>query len=190
VYYAKFVYAMLYLYFQPAAEWDFRLPLQNRAWTFYVARSFSADKGNAFMVRLGKEFADAVPPPAVLITERDPNVPMSLDDRILIPATPLWRVYQLTRVARTVVSSRWAWPVAMAGVVGLSVVMLWRTRLRHDAVFAVFIVAASAIGAALVVSLVEYSQPRYSYPMEWSYAMSVVLCPLLFIRPSGDARVA
>ena len=51
-----------------------------------------------------------------------------------------------------------------------------------------FIVAVSALGASLVVSLVEYSQPRYSYPMEWAYGVCAVLLPLLFVRSMQDTH--
>jgi hypothetical protein len=54
----------------------------------------------------------------------------------------------------------------------------------------VFVLTASAVGASLVVSLVEYSNPRYSYPMEWVYGLAVVLFPLLFIQEEGKRRQA
>ena len=186
-YYAKFVWSMLYLYFKPAPDYDFRVYLQNRAWLFYVARHYSPAKGDAFMARLGKEFATEPPPPTVLITEPDPNVAMDLGDRVLILPTQAWRVYHATHVMREALFQYWAWSAAIAiGLVGSLVVLVF-TRLRHQPAFAVFIVTVSAVGASLVVSLVEYSQPRYSYPMEWAYGMSAVLLPLLFLRTTARA---
>lgn len=191
VYYAKFVVSMLYLYFKPAPDDDFRVYLQNRAWLFYVARHYSPEKGKAFMVRLGKEFAREPPPPTLIITESDPNVPMNLSERILIPPTVGWRVYYLTHLARHAFFEFWAWPICMFVGLIASLIVLARTRFRHDGAFVLFIITISAVGASLVVSLVEYSQPRYSYPMEWVYGMSAVLLPLLLMRsttPSPGTR--
>lgn len=185
-YYAKFVYAMLYLYFKPAPDYDFRAYLQNRANSFYVLRTFSAAKGNQFMVKLGKEYADGAPPPKLVISNADPAVPMDLAERVIIQPTPGWRIYyEITHTLRFRLFEYWAWSWAV--LVGLiaSLVMIVKTRFRDDAAFALFMVSVSAVGASLVVSLVEYSQPRYSYPMEWSYVIcAMMLAVVLFVRPS------
>jgi hypothetical protein len=184
VVYAKFVYTMMHHYYRPTEDYDFRAYLQNRAWLYYVSRNFSAEKGDAFMVRLGKEFADAVPPPAVVITDFDPATPKDLQDRVLIPPTRGWRVYDFTHRIRYRVYDSWFWPFGLLVALVCSGWVLVRTRMRHHGAFVVFIVAVSTLGASLVVSLVEYSQPRYSYPMEWAHGLSVVLLPLLFMKPT------
>lgn len=186
MYYGKFVYAMLFNYFRPAPDFDFRAYLMNRAWTHYVARTFAPEKGNLIMVRMAKEQADGVPPPGIIVTSFDPNETMDLQDRVLISATWKWRVYEMTHRARRFFFQRWIWTLSVFVGLGASVFVLWRSRLRHDAAFAVFIITISAVGASLVVSLVEFSQPRYSYPMEWAYGMSAVLLPLLFARPQPE----
>lgn len=180
--YAKFVWTMLYQYFRPIPEYDFRVYLQNRAATFYVERYFSPEKGNDFMVRLGKEFATSTAPPAVVITSFDPSVVMDQNDRIALVPTRAWRIYDLTHRFRAFVFERKIWPAAL--VVGLlgSLWILVRTRFRDEPAFVVFIVTIGAVGASLVVSLVEFSQPRYSYPMEWTYSVAMVLLPLLVLR--------
>ena len=185
-YYGKFVYAMLFNYFRPAPDYDFRAYLMNRAWTHYVARTFAPEKGNLLMVRMAKEQADGVPPPRMIVTSFEPSETMDLQDRVLISPTWKWRVYELTHRARRFFFQRWIWTVSVFVGLLASVVVLWRSRLRHDAAFVVFIVTVSALGASLVVSLVEFSQPRYSYPMEWAYGLSAVLLPLLFLRPQVD----
>ena len=67
---------------------------------------------------------------------------------------------------------------------------LIRSRMRDDAAFVLFIVSISAVGASLVVSLVEFSQPRYSYPMEWAYGICAVLLVLVvFLRRRPVDRI-
>jgi hypothetical protein len=179
--YVKFVWTMMYNYFRPAPDYDFRYYLQNRAWLFYIDKRFSPERGNAFMVRLGKEFASGPPPAQVLITASTTEAPVDLQDRVLISPTRGWRIYELTHLMRFRFFEYWFWSaMILVGFVSGGVVLVW-SRFTHEGAFVVFIVATSAIGASLVVSLVEYSQPRYSYPMEWSYGVVAVLLPLLVV---------
>lgn len=187
-YYAKFVYAMLYLYFKPAPDFDFRVYLQNRSFMFYVQNHFSAKRGIEFMVRLGKEFADSAPPPKLIVTNFDPAANVDLGERIIVPPTFGWRIYELTHKLRFRLFEYWLWSaMVLIGVIA-SLVMLVRTRLRDDAAFALFIVSISAVGASLVVALVEFSQPRYSYPMEWAYVICAMLLAVVTIVRPAPAR--
>ena len=181
-YYAKFFATMMWLYFTPGTEFDFRAYLLNRAQVMYVDKLFSPARGNEFMVRLGKEFATGSPPKHVIVVNDDPAVEMSLQDRILLPSTRLWRVYHLTYVVRRALGPSWIWPTAFVIALFASTFVLLKSRFRHEGAFVVFILTISAFGASLVVSLVEYSQPRYSYPMEWTYGLGLVLLPLLWMR--------
>ena len=185
VHYTKFVFTMLVHYFWPIPEYDFRVYLQNRAATFYVNHYFSPERGNDFLVRLGKEYAQGQPPPAVVITNPDLSVTMDQNDRVILQPTRAWRVYELTHRARRFFYQRLIWPVAVGVALLASTWVLVRSRFRHDAAFVLFIVTISAIGASLVVSLVEFSQPRYSYPMEWTYSVAMVLLPLLVLRDTA-----
>jgi hypothetical protein len=190
LYYGKFVYAMLFNYFRPAPDYDFRLYLQNRAWVHYVARTFAPEKGNGIMTRMAKELAAGIPRPPLVVASFDTNDVMDLQDRVLLPATWKWRLYHLTHRARQFFFERWIWTMAVFAGLLASTYLLMRSRVRHDGAFVLFIVTVSALGASLVVSLVEFSQPRYSYPMEWAYGMSAVLLPLLasrFAQQSGTA---
>jgi hypothetical protein len=184
--YVKFVWAMLYNYFKPTADFDFRAYLLNRVSAVYIDGRFSRSKGNAFMVRLGKEFADGAPPPGIVVTSYDTSVPMNLDERVRIAPTRLWRMYDLTESLRKDLFESWLWPCAVFTGLLISGVVLVGSRFHHGGAFVLFIVTISAVGASLVVSMVEYSQPRYSYPMEWVYGLSVVLLPLAFAR--GGSR--
>ena len=185
--YVKFVYAMLRLYFRPSGDYDFRSKMQSLAETYYVQRSFSASRGDALVTRLGKEFADASAPPGVVIMNNDPAARIEPSERIVVEPTTLWRIYDVTLRLRKLIFQLQIWPIALAVGLVASALLVVRTRARHDAAFALFIVAISAVGASLVVSLVEYSQPRYSYPMEWTYGVAVVLLPLLWINAAPPA---
>lgn len=185
--YARFVWAMMYNYYKPAPDFDFRVYLQNRAWLFYIDKRFSRERGNAFMTRLGRELADGTPPRDVIVTSFDPAAQMDLNERIVIRPTRLWRVYEVTHRIRQNLFEFWGWSYAVFVALIGSTFVLVRTRGRDGAAFVLFIITISALGASLVVSLVEYSQPRYSYPMEWVYGLSVVLLPLLFFTRNAGS---
>lgn len=137
------------------------------------------------MAELGKEYATGAPPSAVVITNPDPEVVMDLGSRVLITPTWGWRVYELTHKMRFRFFEYWVWSASVLAGLIASLAFLVRSRMRDDAAFALFIVSVSAVGASLVVSLVEYSQPRYSYPMEWAYGICAVMFVLVvFIRPA------
>ena len=184
-YYWKFIYAMIYNYYKPSPDYDFRVYLQNRAGMIYVNHHFSPEKKNEFMVRLGKEYATGAPPPALVITNADPNAEVDLGERVIVTPTRGWRIYELTHLLRFRLFEYWIWSWSILAGVIVSLVCLVRTRLRDDAAFGLFIVSISAVGASLVVSLVEYSQPRYSYPMEWAYPVcALLIIVVVFVRPA------
>ncbi len=183
--YTKFVYTMLWLYYHgisSGSDFDFRAYLINRASVMYVDKLFSRERENAFMVRLGKEFADGTPPTAITIADDDPVSKAPLNERILLAATPAWRAYYVLHLVRRTIFANSLWSIAFFIVLILSTLELLRSKGRHWGAFVLFILTVSAFGASLVISLVEYSQPRYSYPMEWVYYLSVVLLPLLFVH--------
>lgn len=185
--YAKFVYAMLYNYFRPWPEYDFKEYIVNRVQNLFVNRSYSVRNASPLLVRTAKEFADASPPPGVVVAEFDPEKMTDARESILIAPSPGWRLYRLTYSIRRVGFETWLWRIALFAALIASAFTLVRTRGHHAASFAIFVMTVSTVGAALVVSLVEYSQPRYSYPMEWTYALSAALLPLVFRRPGSVA---
>jgi hypothetical protein len=189
--YAKFVTTMMYFYFKPFPDYDSRAYVQNRAWMYYVSRGFVPGGAEQLTGRLRQEFDAAVtPPPSVAITNRDPAVPIDLQDRVIVLPTAPWRVYDITHHLRFRLYDRWFWPIGTLVALLASMVVLARHRLRHHGAFCVFILSIAVLGASLVVSLVEWSQPRYSYPMEWAYGMSVVLLPLAFMKSRSDRDTA
>lgn len=181
-YYFKHLVVMMDAYFAGVGqEHEFSAYIKNRVMTLYINKHFSAAKENPFMVRLAKEFADADPPPTVRITDYDINTDMNLDDRVLLVRTPAWRLYYLGYLFRKVIFARLIWRLVYL-VSGLaSAWQLLRHRGRHQGAFILFIMTISVLGAGLIVSLAEYSQPRYSYPMEWVYYLSLILLPMIFV---------
>jgi hypothetical protein len=183
---------MLYQYFRPWQEDDFRWNIINRSRALFVERLYSGDKGNPVATRMAKELAEGAPPATVIITNPDPAVPLEMGDRILLTPTTGWRLYELTLLLRRTVFSSWMWPALAMGVLVLSTVVLIGSHGRNVAVFGAWITTISMVGASLVVSLVEYSQPRYSYPMEWVYYVAPLLLALVIAQrsasPAGDLR--
>lgn len=180
--YAKFVATQLFYYFEPTEDYDFRAYLRNRAWALYVDDKFTPGLGAPLHIRMAKEFATSSPPSAIVVTNTDVKAPIDLANRVIVSPTRAWRVYDFTHRARAQLYDTWLWPLAALVALLSSIVVLYRTRLRHHGAFAVFILTISTLGACLVVSLVEYSQPRYSYPMEWAYGIAAVLLPALWLR--------
>ena len=185
--YAKFVFAMLYNYFRPWPEDDFRSYVVNRVQALYVERRFSKAQNNPVLTRMAREFADGTPPAGVVLTNADPAAPVPLGDRILLAATPASRLYDLTYSLRTSLFTRWLWRVLALVTLCVSTVLVVTSRGRSTAAFAAFIVTVSMLGASLVISLVEYSQPRYSYPMEWTYFVAPLLLLMLVAERRSSA---
>jgi hypothetical protein len=185
--YAKFVMSMLYNYFRAWPEYDFRSYLRQRAGVLYIERRFSSEQGNPILTRMAKDFADAGPPPTVFVPRQDHG--LSTTEKVLIAPTATWRLYALTDWLRTKYFNHTGWAIGAALALVWSVVALISSRGTHTVAFCVLIICLGVIGASLVVSLVEYSQPRYSYPMEWAYAYTVAITSV-FVMTAVRAPVA
>lgn len=178
-----FVVMMLYYYRAVFYNVDFRQYLYNRVMLFWVDKQFSRQRGLPLMVRMGKEFADPERlPPAVTVVDFDRTHEMPANERIQFRETPLTRVYLWLQSWLRGPFTSLAWPAAQVFILALSLAMLIRTRLTHDGAFLLAILCLMVLGNAMVVSLVEYSQPRYSYPLEWAYYVAALCLPLLTSR--------
>jgi hypothetical protein len=177
--YLRFVWAMLYSYFTPSEDFDFRIYLRYRVLIRYVENSYGRAAEDPFLARLLSLLSKDRLPRGVVVDRREGETCLDLRDCIEIAPTPLWRLYELTHRLRKAVFEHWLWSIAVFVALAASCVVLVRSRGRSAGAFVLFIMTLSAVGASLVVSLVEFSQPRYSYPMEWVYGLSVVLLPLL-----------
>jgi hypothetical protein len=74
----------------------------------------------------------------------------------------------------------WIWAYFL--MFGLSTVVLAASKGRHDGAFILFILTVSVIGSCLTVSLVEISLPRYSFPSQFVYYLSIAFSPLLKMK--------
>ena len=177
--YLKFVVTMLRNYYTMPREGHFSAYLLNRIKVIYIDHHFSSRRGIEVMVKMGKEFADSPPPKTVIINENiDPQSPLS--KQVSLVDTPLLHAYNLTYYVRSLLFTSHIWIIGFFVVMASSFVKLVISRFRDNVAFIMFILTISNFGASLVVSLVEYSQPRYSYPMEWVYYYSVLVgIPLL-----------
>lgn len=177
--YFKFVVTMLRNYYTMPSEEHFSGALYNRIKVIYIDHHFSARRGIEVMVKMGKEFADSPPPINVIVNNNiDPKSPLS--DQIALIKTPLFRAYSITYYLKRLLFTSQLWIVGFIIVMVASFVKFVASRFSDTAAFVMFILTISNFGASLVVSLVEYSQPRYSYPMEWIYYYSVLVgIPLL-----------
>jgi hypothetical protein len=177
--YLKFVVTMLRNYYTMPREDHFTDYLYNRIKLIYLDHNFSAQKGVEEMVKIGKEFADSPPPKNVILKENvDPKSPLS--DQIRLIQTPLLHAYSVTYYLKRLLFTSQLWIIGFFIVMVASFAKLVASLFRDNAAFVMFLLTISNFGASLVVSLVEYSQPRYSYPMEWVYYYSVLVgVPLL-----------
>lgn len=180
--YFKFVVTMLRNYYTMPNEAHFSSYLYNRIKLIYIDNHFSAKRGIELMVKVGKEFADSPPPKTVIINGNiDKNSPLT--DKIILIDTPLSRAYDATYNLKLFLFTTQLWVVGFVVVMLASFFKLVLSKFRDNVAFVLFSMTISNIGASLVISLVEYSQPRYSYPMEWTYYISVLVgVPLLFFN--------
>jgi hypothetical protein len=185
--YFKFVVTMLRNYYTMPNEVHFSSYLYNRIKLIYIDNHFSIKRGIDLMVKMGKEFADSPPPKTVIINNnRDQNG--SITDRVLLVDTPALLVYNATYHIKLLFFTTQMWVVGFIIVMFVSFFKLVVTKFRDNVAFVLFLMAISNIGASLIISLVEYSQPRYSYPMEWTYYFSVLVgMPLLFFSKVKNA---
>lgn len=181
-FFKHFVVMIYYYYRSVFYNTDFRQYLYNRVHLFYLQKHFSRERGLPEMARWGKEFADPVSlPPAIRITEYDLGKQMDLNQRIVLEDTWLTRVYLWLRPIMSRLFSTVWWSFGQIVVFGVALAVFVRARLRHDAAFLLLVLACAPLGNGMIVSLVEYSQPRYSYPLEWAYYVTFLCLPLLLV---------
>lgn len=179
--YARFVKTFLELYFKGVAyDADLIYSLRDRVWLFYVDGRYAANSDNALYIEMAKEYSN--PPPLYMfkITGSEPGDVIPLDD------TDPRLAYLFFRNARSKIFSQPQiltlplWGILWVIPFCVSSFKLLQTKFTNAPAFYLFILTTGIIGASLIISLVEYSQPRYSYPMEFAYFISVALLPLLF----------
>ena len=174
-YYFKFVFTMLVQYYKPIPDINFLEYLRNRAWLQYIVQPFKSENAEQQFLRMYKETVYEKINPNIKITDFNKNSVIDLNDRILLSATPFFELYYITHKFRKYFFENWLWPISIFTSLTLSALYLLRKNMKNENSFIILLITLSSISASLVVSLVEYSQPRYSYPMEWCYLFSMLL---------------
>ena len=174
--YYKFVRTFLLRYYLSIKEVGF-LPESIKISSIpeiYLQRTYSAAKGRQIMTMMAKEYADANPPAAVKITNT------GISTHVELSRTPTLVIYIYLHKIITKLFAQTLWSYAYFAMLVITTIRLWQTKAHHAGTFIVFIFTLAVLGASLVVSLVEYSQKRYSYPMEWVYYLCITLSPILW----------
>jgi len=175
-----FLVMMIAYYGSVTYREDFRDYILNRVDLYYIQKHFSRERGMPEMVRLGKEFSDpTVLPPKIRITDFEKSSSKPLNERVVLEPTVLSKLYAGLRALLGPLVSFLGWSVAQVAILIASFWILCRNHWRHDGAFILMIFCCTVLGSAMVVSLVEYAQPRYSYPLEWTYYVSVLCLPLI-----------
>jgi len=180
--YSKFVITMLINYYKPAAELDIRQYLMNRVWTLYIVKPYSSANTEGVYKRMIKEFNGNEINKKIIINDYNINSNIYLSDRIVIPAESSFKPYLILQKFRKIIFENWFWPCCIFVGFFVSLVILIKSKFNDLNSFVLFLLCISSISSALVVSLVEYSQPRYSYPMEWTYYLAFIFLINIFYK--------
>lgn len=134
------------------------------------------------------ERAISSPPPAVQIVAGGSGEEVVLEQHYLTRLHIVWQAKQWRFFLRRF----WVWGLFLT--FALSVVQLLRFKGRHLGAFLLLVLSLVAIGAGLVIALVELAINRYSYPTQFVFYSSVAMAPLLWSnvgkRPLRGARPA
>lgn len=157
----KHYVVMMYSYYYYAFDyWNFRDYIQNRVKIYYIDKHFSEGRGLPEHSRIAKEFADPKFLPAAI----------SIDgSKISFLDKSMYKIYLMQKVLFSKVLSLKMWLILLPIWLLLSLCILIKSRGFNEYAFIAFILSMAHLGNASIVSLVEYSQPRYSYPLEWTY---------------------
>ena len=167
--YAKFVYSNLVYYFKGVeTKFDYYSFLTSRAEQTYLPGQ------PGYKLPYAKEYLAAVPPPAITV-QAGPPPAVSLAPSFLRRLHECWQRFQW------IVFQQIFWSWSYLAILALSLIQLARFRGRHFGAFILAVLTATALGASLVVCLVEISIERYSYPTQFIYYLSVALIPLLWM---------
>jgi hypothetical protein len=169
--YAKYIYTNLFYHFYAIGfRFDFYAAISPMAKQHYLGVN------RAYSPAAAKEYLNATPPATVRIVG-------DLGHQIVeIPMTNLRLIHELWQSAHRKIFHNRLWLVPYFGVLILSIVQLVRHRGHHLGSFLLLVLTISAIAAASLVSLVEPSLERYSYPTQFTYYLCLVLVPFLGMK--------
>ena len=183
--YVKFVWSMAYLFVVDNIRWraDFADFIRGRALTLLTQAGQAEQRQRPDTNELIAHHFDAARAYGIAIGEA-----CAVPDGVgrIAPTWPR-RAYRLLQRARDVIFGHTVWVALYLVVFVAAAVRLAAARGRHEGAFVIVTVGMCAIGAALVVCLVEYAGHRYSYPTEFIYFVVVALSPLLRDARTDDA---
>jgi hypothetical protein len=160
--YAKFVWANSVHYFMNITDhvdaYESHIQRINEYRQFLFEPS-----GNLYANMLAQEYADNVKENVVENS--------AIQSVRLVVQSAVWNIFY---------HEIWIWLYFFAFI--LSIAILATSRGRHDGAFILFILTVSVIGSCLIVSLVETSLPRYSFPSQFIYYLSTMLLPILKMK--------
>jgi hypothetical protein len=176
--YQSIVKTQLLQYFDNSdTRWDFIDTINERSYMFYLHNQFPPLwSGYSFAKLMAREYA--TPPLINSISV----VGSGADAHVVVTETAAWRIYHTFVQARDMLFAQPVWFYLYLLVFGVSAVKLVWSKGRHKGAFVLFALTSNVLGAALLTCLVEVALPRYSYPTEFAYYLSVVLSPLLIMR--------
>lgn len=179
----RYLVMMVYYYGSSLSVGDQLDNMANRVKTIYLERAFSPERNNALLTSMAKEFADATRlPEGIQILEPSSQSGNLVHETIDFEETANVKIYS---IINEFLNQQWIW--ALLSIMSLliffiSPFLIFRTRgTDRDLCFFIFLLTLGIFVQASIVSLVEYSQPRYSYPMEWSYGIALSLALKLLI---------
>jgi hypothetical protein len=163
--YIKFLVTMLIQFYYPSKEFSIEEYLRNRAQIFYLEKYFSSSRGEPILFKMGKELADSEPSEKILLYSSDSTSPIDLQYRVQFKPTKSLMVHNL--MMNSIVRS---WPKSLFVTFFFFVPFILLRKIKQnrfdDKAQVLLLLFLGHLGSAMVVSMVEFSQPRYSYPME------------------------
>jgi hypothetical protein len=173
VLYAKRIWANLavFCFTDMDYPYEFYSALKER-----VRDEFIAKIPNYDVMLTGKGRVAPPIPPAIQVVGANGEQDVVLAPHVLTRSHVAWERMHWSFF----MSTYWVWGYLV--ILALSLVQLLRFRGRHLGAFLLFVLTLVALGAGLVVSLVEIAMNRYSCPTQFVFYLTVALAPLLWSR--------
>ncbi len=183
----------IYFRFVLANEWAYFLSMENkfdmyrdmreRSDLLYAQKYYSPVGQMDKISYVAIEYADAVPPPAVRIVGTGQAAHVVLANTTLKSLHEYWQSFEGSVFEQMF----WVWMFFV--VLVLSIFQLARFRGRHLGAFILFTLSLTVLGEDLITCLVQMGAPRYAYPTQFIYCLSVALLPLLWLNRDNSINI-
>lgn len=155
----------------------------NNVRSYYIDKNFSAEKGNKLNTEMAKEFANPPPLPKWISIESNSDDLAKINEgQVKFERSFFLNVYEI--IVNTFNRSLIWLLLSVINFIILiyTIVNLFRRNLVNNQIYIAFLLSLGTFLSASIVSLVEFSQPRYTYPMEWTYGISLVFASQIFVK--------